>query len=197
MDPVSRFIDAEPRQATPDELRLLRALLDRATSEDSTRWRLEALLVRGYNDGAMGSVRLLPGGVDRPSRRFGREIAEIQFHDTDGGWVSAALNLDEQGDLFEVDIWKGDSSPLHQIPADLERPAPAPAVARPRDRWLLPLVTCGFALTLYGMWALGSWFLALGLGAWTLLVLPLVFAAPAIAIYWLLDRRRRRIPPPE
>jgi hypothetical protein len=30
--------------------------------------------------------------------------------------VSVALNLDEQGELYELDIWKMDFSPLQRIP---------------------------------------------------------------------------------
>jgi len=116
---VSRFIDPGPRVVTSDELRLLRALLRRATPADPVSLRLETLRVRGYDDGGMGSLRLLPDGADRPGRRFGQQVAEIQFHDTDGVLVSVTLNLDEQGDLFEVDVFKGDSSPLQRIPVDL------------------------------------------------------------------------------
>jgi hypothetical protein len=54
--------------------------------------------------------------TDNQRRRLGKKIAEAEFTDEDGTLVSAAVNLDENGELFELDIWKVDFSPLKRYP---------------------------------------------------------------------------------
>ncbi|MCK1651415.1 hypothetical protein IVA88_08165 [Bradyrhizobium sp. 149] len=68
-------------------------------------------LVEEMNDGGMGSL-LFAGSADR---RFGKCIGEAEFDDADGVLVSVALNVDQRGELFEVDLWKVDFSPLQRI----------------------------------------------------------------------------------
>lgn len=68
--------------------------------------------VQDMRDGGMGSLRF--SGAER--RRFGSTLAEAEFRDADGTLVSVALMLDEAGELFELDIWKVDFSPLLRIP---------------------------------------------------------------------------------
>jgi hypothetical protein len=65
-------------------------------------------------DGGMGSVRFVQ---EPPEQRiFGEQIAEGLFHDADGVPVSVALNIDQFDDLFELDLWKVDFSPLIRYP---------------------------------------------------------------------------------
>ncbi|TFV94864.1 hypothetical protein E4M00_17060 [Leifsonia flava] len=65
----------------------------------------------------MGSLLILPLEVAADAkRRFGREVAELRFVDGDGVPISAALNVDSDGNLFELDMFKGDGSPLIRIP---------------------------------------------------------------------------------
>ena len=60
----------------------------------------------------MGSIRFV-----QPERRsFGQTLVEAQYADSDGVLVSIAVNLDKNGDLFEVDFWKVDFSPLRRYP---------------------------------------------------------------------------------
>ncbi|TFV99895.1 hypothetical protein E4M00_01445 [Leifsonia flava] len=69
------------------------------------------------DDGQMGSLLVLPPGLSADAtRRFGREVAELRFMDGDGVLISAALNVDSDGNLFELDMFKGDGSPLIRIP---------------------------------------------------------------------------------
>jgi len=70
-------------------------------------------LVEPMMDGGMGSLRFIS---NRAGRRFGVGLGEVQFTDSDGVLVSATVNTDQFGDLFELDIWKVDFSPLHRIP---------------------------------------------------------------------------------
>lgn len=53
----------------------------------------------------MGSLSI---GYNYKLRSFGKEIAEYQFHDLDGTIVSATLNVDTEGALYELDVFKLD-----------------------------------------------------------------------------------------
>ncbi len=63
-------------------------------------------------DGNMGSICF--AGDER--RIFGKALAEAHYTDEDGVCVSIAINTDDKGDLFEVDFWKVDFSPLKRYP---------------------------------------------------------------------------------
>lgn len=65
------------------------------------------------NDGNMGSHRFQS---HKENRCFGAVAAECEFTDIDGVLVSAALILDEDGDPFEIDLWKVDFTPLRRWP---------------------------------------------------------------------------------
>jgi hypothetical protein len=84
----------------------------------------EPVVVEDMSDGGMGSLRFR--AADNRRRRFGRKIAEAEFADEDGTFVSAVMNLDEYGEVFELDIWRVDFSPLRRYP-------------RPEDLQLRPL----------------------------------------------------------
>jgi hypothetical protein len=73
---------------------------------------LDDLLVAEMNDGGMGSALLVPKGLEGVSRSFGQQLVLGEFRDTDGIPVSVALNVDSQGNLFELDVWKVNFSPL-------------------------------------------------------------------------------------
>jgi hypothetical protein len=61
----------------------------------------------------MGSVRF----VRKDGRRaFGSEVARAEYVDGDGILVSIAVNVDQEGDLYEIDFWKTDFSPLRRYP---------------------------------------------------------------------------------
>jgi hypothetical protein len=64
-------------------------------------------------DGGMGSLLLLP---PRGDRVVSAQVAKAEFDDADGIPVSATLNLDDAGALFELDIWKVDFSRLQRLP---------------------------------------------------------------------------------
>ena len=68
--------------------------------------------VVNLSDGGMGSIRF--GELDE--RRFGEQIAEMTLLDKDGIPVSFALYIDQEGNLFELDVFKSDFSPLKEIP---------------------------------------------------------------------------------
>lgn len=80
--------------------------------------RLLALLpvaeVEEIADGGMGSLRFVNSN---PYRRLGRAVATLRYPDADGVPVLATLYLDTDGELYELDSWKTDGSPLQRIPA--------------------------------------------------------------------------------
>ena len=78
---------------------------------------LNGLVVAELNDGGMGSLSLIPKGVEGAARSFGQQLVLAEFTDSDGVPVSVALNLDGAGNLYELDIWKVNFSPLLNWPA--------------------------------------------------------------------------------
>ncbi|VVE40554.1 hypothetical protein PFI31113_04099 [Pandoraea fibrosis] len=73
------------------------------------------VMVEEMSDGGMGSLRFLWFGEQ--DRRFGSQLSEREYQDSDGVKICASLNLDQQGDLFELDIWKVDFSKLKEFPS--------------------------------------------------------------------------------
>jgi hypothetical protein len=72
---------------------------------------LDTLLVEDANDGGMGGI-LFISHVNNADRSIGQKVAETEFLDEDGVLVSVELNLDNNNQLFELDVWKVDYSPL-------------------------------------------------------------------------------------
>ena len=64
----------------------------------------------------MESLYLYPRGKIITGRKFGRQISDFQFTDVDGIEVIASLNVDSDGNLFELDIWKTDFGKLIELP---------------------------------------------------------------------------------
>jgi hypothetical protein len=79
---------------------------------------LDTIPARSMKDGGMGSVAFYPeSGSDR---RFGGELIAGEFKDEDGVPVSVVVNIDQDGGLYELDVWKVDNSPLRRWPAPQE-----------------------------------------------------------------------------
>lgn len=95
-----------PRAPTDSEKWLIRELATLGI-DSSAEW-VDDLTVSDMNDGGMGSLTLHPGGVfvawDERARGGVRAAAQIELRDADGTLVSALLNLDAQGEPFEVDV---------------------------------------------------------------------------------------------
>ena len=70
------------------------------------------ILVRSMNDGGMGSIEIYPDGVHADKRQFGRVVSEIQLLDTDAVPVVVSLHIDSAKNLYEMEIWKADGSPV-------------------------------------------------------------------------------------
>ena len=108
----SSYPNARPLRI--DERNLLRQLLKIAGWSEARQTACEHMLVSDLN-GGMGSVRFV-SDVEGDARRFGRRIAELEFADDDGATVVASLNVDQDGRLFEIDIWKTDFGSVIRYP---------------------------------------------------------------------------------
>ena len=106
-----------PRQLREQERAIVEKLVSGTPSEKRILGQLQECLVRDMADGGMGSIQFCKHSSQE--RTFGQQIAEGSFHDADGVLVSVTLNVDQDGDLFELDLWKVDFSPLIRYP-DLE-----------------------------------------------------------------------------
>jgi hypothetical protein len=106
------------RKLSPQEEALLQLLLKRASIVLSEGWNNQ-IRVEMQDDGLNRLLRLYPMGVKEAGRSFGRSASEYEFLDQDGVAVSASLYLDQNGDLFELDLWKTDDTPLIRIPDNI------------------------------------------------------------------------------
>jgi len=106
------------RKPTKDEERLLEFLIHKASVGITSNWKT-SLLVQPMKDDGMGSLYLFPDGIEAKNRLFGECVSECQFRDEDDIDVIASLNVDQNGKLYELDIWKTDFSPLIRIPKAL------------------------------------------------------------------------------
>lgn len=113
MSDASQFTDSLPNRRLRDEEReLILALLSGTSLSAIQENALSTFYVRDMQDGGMGSIRF----VQPEARSFGKALVEAQYVDIDGVLVSIAVNIDDKGDLFEVDFWKVDFSPLKRYP---------------------------------------------------------------------------------
>jgi hypothetical protein len=95
-----------------EEDSFIRSLLQRARDGERLLVQLEHAQVFDMNDGKMGSVQF--AGHD--NQFLGSCLVEAQYIDLDGVPVSIVLNADTTGQLYELDIWKADFSPLQAYP---------------------------------------------------------------------------------
>lgn len=103
------------RNPSLKELRLIRHLVQLSKVSIPMGWE-EELQVSSMSDGGMGSLKLFPKNAEFGNRKFGKQVSEVIFKDIDGVDVIATLYLDENMNLYELDMWKTDFSSLHEIP---------------------------------------------------------------------------------
>jgi|GEM_PF-2010379 len=68
--------------------------------------------VRNMLDGGMGSIEF----HSHCKKKFGGTLAEAQYFDVDDVMVIITIYHDKYGNLYEVDFWKVDFSPLIKYP---------------------------------------------------------------------------------
>jgi hypothetical protein len=101
------------RSLREEEAVLIAKLVAGTPFEGSLLPQISGARVRDMPDGGMGSIKFHKRSE---KQRFGKAIAEGAFRDADGVPVSVTLNLDDSGDLFELDMFKADFSPLVRYP---------------------------------------------------------------------------------
>ncbi|MBK8997055.1 MAG: hypothetical protein IPM35_15085 [Myxococcales bacterium] len=84
--------------------------------------------VRPMPDGGMGSLQF---SSETPSPHRHHAIGAAEFEDDDGVLVLAELTVDQDGQLFELDLWKVDFSPLKRWPMPEELRSPGVDARRP------------------------------------------------------------------
>jgi hypothetical protein len=102
------------RELTEPELCLMTTMLSDAAGKEATLRQLTSSRVMEMRDGGMGSLRF--EGTGGEDRRLGKTISQAEFVDEDGVPVSVTINLDQDGNLYELDVWKVDFSPLKRWP---------------------------------------------------------------------------------
>jgi hypothetical protein len=113
MSDALQFTNSLPTRSLRDEeLELVRSLLSGVSGQTALEHTLLTSRVTDMRDGGMGSIRF----VQPEPRSFGKELAQAEYVDRDGVLVSITINVDQKGQLFEVDFWKVDFSPLRRYP---------------------------------------------------------------------------------
>lgn len=114
MTPEAVAIDETPRSLSEPEKNLVRWLLRRDDRESEAPWvELDHCLVRRYD----ASECLLFIRFEH-SDTAGGTGRKAYFDDVDGVGCTAFIVYDATGRIRELDLWKGDDSPLREIPND-------------------------------------------------------------------------------
>lgn len=109
---ASPFVEGVQRPLTYAETALLTVLVEKLPQGAELKSQLQHARVQPMKDGAMGSLRFVSERNDRKSS----ELIEAKSVDVDGTVLEIAVNVDQDGKLFELDMWKVDFSPLIRIP---------------------------------------------------------------------------------
>ena len=100
-----------PRPIREEEMLLVNFLLIKA--KDKPDGITEPNTVYTMNDGGMGSIRFV---VNEDIHIYQRDLIQADYTDEDDVPVFISLNLNTDDKLFELDIFKGDFSPLKKYP---------------------------------------------------------------------------------
>lgn len=101
------------RKLKSEEVALITWMIKDTDEGPSIINRLEEFIVEEMEDGGMGSLWVVAGGDD--NRLFSRELAKADLLDADQVPVYISVNLDTDGHFFELEVFKGDFSPLKKF----------------------------------------------------------------------------------
>ena len=76
---------------------------------------IDEIKVKPLNDEGMGSLFIISDKKEE-DRKFEGVLFQQQFVDVDEVPILVTLHADQYGDLFELDIWKADFSPVIKYP---------------------------------------------------------------------------------
>jgi len=103
-----------PRFLNSREIQLIGKMVEGRPEAERIKGGLGQAKVSDMADGRMGSLKFVyDEGVPR---RFARVLVEGAGVDEDGVPIAIAISIDDLGDLFELDIWKVDFSPVRAFP---------------------------------------------------------------------------------
>jgi hypothetical protein len=103
------------RHLRPEEIALIAGMLESHPLKSKFSMQSSDYYVQDIDDGGMGSIQFL--SLSQTKRKFGMRIAEVEYTDQDGVLVLVSIITDEQGELYEIDFWKVDFSPLIHYPS--------------------------------------------------------------------------------
>jgi hypothetical protein len=106
------------RPLRKNEIALIEHLLPSGRFNKKLADQLVSARVEDMHDGGMGSIRFISTLPQK--RRMGKVLVEAQYLDEDGVMVSITINGDQNNELYEVDFWKVDFSPLNRYPNPTE-----------------------------------------------------------------------------
>jgi hypothetical protein len=88
------------------------AMLDKINRKDYLSKIFDLVYVNEANDGGMGGLTFFIENNSDFDRSFREVLVSVEFYDIDKIKVIATLNLDNKNQLYELDIFKVDFSPL-------------------------------------------------------------------------------------
>ena len=78
---------------------------------------LDNIKVQNMDDGGMGSIKFISKLKISEDKRVMKEcISKNEFIDKDGILVQISLNIDNNDNLYELDFWKVNFSPINKYP---------------------------------------------------------------------------------
>ena len=101
----------KPRALSTNELELLEFMLSDKKHEHLLNGAI-SLWITELPDGNMGSIRF----VSLLNERKASCLEQAEFRDVEGSNINVAINADQSGALFEIDIWKYDFTPVIEFP---------------------------------------------------------------------------------
>jgi hypothetical protein len=103
------------RQLRKEEYDLIAYMLrDKPEFESFIDKDLKDSMVEEMNDGGMGSLKFL--SVSNVKSIMKDEVARIDLRDVDNIPLSITLNTNTDGEIYEMDVFKGDFSHLKKFP---------------------------------------------------------------------------------
>jgi hypothetical protein len=109
-----RFPDRKNRPLNQKEKELIATMLADNPYANSIIEKLPFYRVKEMKDGKMGSLQFIQ--ESEKDSLVSSPIAEAEYLDEDNITVSMVVNIDTDGELYELDMWKVDFSPLKRFP---------------------------------------------------------------------------------
>ena len=103
------------RKLKAEEIALITWMIKDTNEGTAIINKLDELTVEEMDDGGMGSLKVVVDSKD--NRLYSRDLAKADLFDIDGVPVFISVDLDKNGDFYQLDVFKGDFSPLKKFPS--------------------------------------------------------------------------------